>query len=517
MTAAEAGASVVVVEKALKIGGVTALSGGQVWIGANHLQARCGIGDSPDEVASYLEFLSGGFGEGELRDVYVEQGPLILRTMMERFGIPFEIIREFPDYYCPKAPGSKEEGRYLETAPFEVELLGNWASRTLAGQYPVTTSERVSAGPNASELGRMARGHELAGERCAGGALAGHFLKAAFDRGVEFRTESRATKLVTEDERVVGVEVSAPGGTACLGARSGVVLATGGYDWNPEFMRSYEQLLDYGSMAPNTVEGDHIVMAGEVGALTVLARPALTNPVLFGYALKNDEGEAVYTNLYTGWPHSIVVNRYGNRFADDSFQPDVVAGLGQFGNRNQGFLNWPAWLVFDQAFRDKYPLGRFAPGSELPPGLATVASTLGDLAEMSGIEEAGLAATVERFNGFCESGIDEDFGRGTYTYSRKRVGDPRLLPGNPNLGRLAAPPFYAVRLVRIGMGIPSAGLKSDKVGRVIGARGGIIPGLYAVGNSAAQRDIGAGYNSGISNARGMIYGYLAAQTIVSVA
>jgi 3-oxosteroid 1-dehydrogenase len=41
-------------------------------------------------------------------------------------------------------------------------------------------------------------------------------------------------------------------------------------------------------------------------------------------------------------------------------------------------------------------------------------------------------------------------------------------------------------------------------------RGRPIEGLYAVGNSAAPLDIGAGYQSGLSNLRGMVFGYRAA-------
>src|SRR3546814_3243875 len=87
------------------------------------------------------------------------------------------------------------------------------------------------------------------------------------------------------------------------------------------------------------------------------------------------------------------------------------------------------------------------------------------------------------------------------------TGDPRL--PNPNLGPLQKGPFYAVKIERVAMGVPTAGLPIDKESRVLDASDKPIPGLYAAGNSAAWLDIGGGYNSGIANTRSMLYGYLA--------
>jgi 3-oxosteroid 1-dehydrogenase len=82
---------------------------------------------------------------------------------------------------------------------------------------------------------------------------------------------------------------------------------------------------------------------------------------------------------------------------------------------------------------------------------------------------------------------------------------------HPNLGPLEKPPFYGLRLVVAGVGINAAGLRTDAHARVIHVRGNPIPGLYAAGNAAAALDTGAGYQSGISNLRGMVGGALAAR------
>lgn len=88
------------------------------------------------------------------------------------------------------------------------------------------------------------------------------------------------------------------------------------------------------------------------------------------------------------------------------------------------------------------------------------------------------------------------------------TGDSSL--ANPNMAPVAQAPFYAVRLKRITMGVPTSGLPIDCDGQVLDGQGQQVPGLYAAGNAAAWLDWGGGYNSGIANMRGMLYGHRAA-------
>ena len=66
-----------------------------------------------------------------------------------------------------------------------------------------------------------------------------------------------------------------------------------------------------------------------------------------------------------------------------------------------------------------------------------------------------------------------------------------------------------MRLVPVGVGINSHGLKTDLHARVVHVRGEPIPGFYAVGNSAALLDLGGGYQSGTSNMRAITWGWIA--------
>lgn len=358
-----------------------------------------------------------------------------------------------------------------------------------------------------ANVGDCLAAHVAAGERCAGAGLAAAQVRAALDRGVQLRASTAVTELIIEAGEVMGVVLN---GTTRVRARLGVVLATGGYDWKPDFVRAFDALPDAGSMAPPSISGDHIVMAAKAGAIPVPARAPAQSPIFIGYKVPGEivYGQPSYRMWLPGSPHCIAVNRAGNRFANDAFYPDVATKVGRFDGQEQGMPNWPAWIVFDQQMLDKYGLLPSWPGMSLPNGMAVSGATLAEVAGKAGIDAAGLEATVARFNAFCETGTDSDFARGSVPWGRIMTGDPQR--ANPNLGPLDSGPYHAVRIERVTMGVPTAGLPIDTNARVLGADGEPVPGLFAAGNAAAWLDIGGGYNSGIANTRGLLYGYLAA-------
>lgn len=151
------------------------------------------------------------------------------------------------------------------------------------------------------------------------------------------------------------------------------------------------------------------------------------------------------------------------------------------------------------------------PEQDWPEGLGVVADTISELAEKAGIDAKGLVETVAKFNANAEKGVDPDFNRGTHAWSAWMTGDMTHKP-NPNLGPLVKPPFYAIQQKRLSpTAIPATGLLTDHHSRVIGWDDKPIEGLYAAGNSVARMETGAVMQSGISNARGMTYGWLAAR------
>jgi 3-oxosteroid 1-dehydrogenase len=510
ITAHDLGLRVLIVEKAGKLGGVSAYSGGEVFVPANHLQS----GDSLEAGRAYLRFLGAGYADEKLQDNLLERGPEVARWFAERAGVRWKVIAGFPDYHYPRAPGTVAAGRYLEVELFPGAELGPWQKKTfLSPHMPngITHDELFAWGgfPKVMTWDFALMGKRVHKDlRGFGPGMMAYFVKAALlDRRIPVKLAAPARALVTDDDAVVGVRLD----DAAIRARKGVVLATGGYDWRPDLARYFEQLPEWHSMCPPTVEGDGFVMGVEIGA-AVAAVPPQNLGLFYGYRVPGEEheGRPLYRGSWEGgFPHAIWVNRAGHRFGDESFYRDYLPRTRSWDGIAQRQPNFPPHLIFDGNYRAKYPLGTYLPGQALPAELVASADTLRGLAGKLGIDADGLEATVARFNRFAAEGQDPDFGRGSYPWAAMMTGD-RDRP-NPNLGPLDRPPFHGLRLEVASVGINAAGLLTDAASQVQHVRGRPIPGLYAVGNAAAPLDVGAGYQSGISNLRGLVGGHLAAR------
>jgi len=517
IAARDRGAEVAILEKAGKLGGVSAYGGGEVFVPNNHKMREAGIADSDAAGRRYFEFLSAGFHSPAHLDRLLATMHEAVEYMGKEAGVRWLSVRQLPDYYYPHAPGSAAEGRYLSAELFPGAELGAWQGKTLLTPH-------VPPGVLHEDLYRMGGlakvtewDYELIARRIEqdlrgfGPGLMGWFLKAALvDRKIPAFAGSPVGELLVDDEgAVVGVCASREGTDFRVRARRGVVLAVGGYDWNPEMARYFESVPDWNSACPPTLHGDAIVLGTEVGA-ALAAVPSTNLAMFFGYNIPGEESEGAplfRSSWECGCPHAIWVNRAGRRFCDESFYKDYQPRLREWDGRRQTRDNWPPFLIFDQNYRERYPLGSFLPGQELPPELVVVADRPRDLAAQLGIDPEGLEATLERFNQHAARGEDPDFGRGAYPWCARLTGD--FSYPNPNLAPLDKPPYYGVRLVPVSVGINSHGLKTDTRARVVHVRGHPIRGLCAVGNSAALLDLGGGYQSGTSNMRAITWGYIA--------
>ncbi|KAF2501131.1 fumarate reductase/succinate dehydrogenase flavo protein-like protein [Lophium mytilinum] len=526
LTGAQQGASVLVLDKFHLIGGVSALSSGQLWPGPTHLSKAEGIEDNDSDAQAYINHLSQGFSDPDLRESYLAQCRGAIKYFTDTIGLELQVIKDLPDYYYPAVKGSAPQGRFLEIKPFPAtKLPGEWASKILTSPYGdgfsyVTGNEFVSMQLKGGEhVGTVLQRHVKADERTSGAGLAAAQVYAALQRGVKIQPSTEVVDLVVEGGRITGVIArdASSSSTKRIRARLGVLLATGGYDLQPNMVRGFDNLINAGNMTIPTITGDHLTLAAKVGAVPYPAHPSALTAIFVGYQIPGEiiYGKPTWRLLLPGAPHSFIVNSRGNRFANDSFYPDVSAKAGRYDGQEQGLVNWPAWLVFDHNFVEKYNLLPAYPGQPLPQGIAVSSDTLRGLAEVAEIDADGLLSTAERFNGFCKTGVDEDFGRGSLPWGTIMTGDYSL--PHPSFAELAKAPFYAVKLHRVTVGVPTAGLPTNGDGSVISAAGHVVPGLYATGNSAAYRDWGAGYNSGVANMRGMLYGYKASLHMVKEA
>jgi len=337
-------------------------------------------------------------------------------------------------------------------------------------------------------------------------------VKAAMvNRKIDCYTSTPGKQLVTDNGAVVGVLAERDGRDFWVRARKGVLIATSGYDWNEPLALAFERLPEFHTTTFPGLTGDGLIMAAEIGGM-VLA--VAQDQALPGYKVPGEEHEGVplyrFATIELGLPHGIMVNRQGKRFADESFYRAVLAALHDFDGRTQTYKNFPAYLVFDQNYREKYPMGSVSPGMPLPDGMGATAGTLRALAEQLEIDMDVFEETVKRFNEFARQGTDPDFRRGELPWSRFMTGDFHVKP-NPNLAPLERPPFYGVRITFTSVGTNNAGLVTDANGQVAHVRGHPIDGLYAAGNAATFLEMRRGYQSGLANTRGMTFGFLAAR------
>jgi succinate dehydrogenase/fumarate reductase flavoprotein subunit len=508
--AADEGASVGLFEKADAVGGTSAWSGGMVWIPMNPHMAELGIEDSRSEVMTYLDSLSNGLIDMDLAAAMVEAGPEVVSYLEEHTPVRFQIIKDFPDYH-PEHPGAKPGGgRSLECPLFPFDELGPWQHRVTVGPQlsgNITMSE-TSLGRGAPEgvAPEELERRKIHDERGAGQGLIGPLLKGCLDRGIEPRTQWRAVELVREGGRITGVRFETPDGPAEVGAERGVIMATGGFEWDPDLVRAFARgpLVRSASVPTNT--GDGLKMAMRVGASLGNMREAWWVATID--VPKNGQMAAWQVNGERTRPHSIMVNRRGVRFANEAANYNALgAAFHVIDINTYEYVNHPAWLVFDRHYLTRYGLAGFKGETETPDWLVEGAS-IRELAEKMDVPADAFESTVTRFNEQAAAGEDTDFGRGKSVHDRW-WGDPKLGDGpQATLGQIDTAPFYATQVYAGVLGT-KGGPRTDRNGQVLDVDGKPIAGLYAAGNTMASA-MGMTYGgAGGTLGPAIVFGYLA--------
>jgi 3-oxosteroid 1-dehydrogenase len=522
MTAAiiahDLGKKAVVLEKAPKLGGVSAYSAGQLYLPNNHKMKEAGLADSDDAAMQYFEFLGNGYGDRSMLERMYKAAQEAFPYLEKEAGIRWRYIKGFPDYYYPHVPGTLSEGRYLEVALFEGSQLGEWQEKTYLSPvmpFSISHEELFSWGSFGNVLGwdfeHMARNMEQ-DLRGLGSGMMAYFIKAAMiDRGIPAYIDTPVRELIVDDGAVIGVLAARGEKAFYVRARKGVLIAAGGYDYDEVQARYWEDVPEWKSMVPKHVTGDHIMLGGDVGAALAGVPPGnLGCPLGYQIPGEEQEGLPLWRSCQEGsLAHSIYVNRAGRRFCDEAFYRDFQPAVRMYNGRIMDQPNYPPFLILDQNFRERYAIGTIMPGDPIPEGFGHQADTLYELGKKLGVDAAQLEKTVERFNRLCDQGKDTDFGRGEYPWCAAFAGDRTA-----TLGRISKPPYFGIKLRPVNTGVNAVGLKININAQVMNVRNRPIKGLYATGNSAAQIEIGAGYNSGISNTRGLAWGYVAAHHAV---
>jgi tricarballylate dehydrogenase len=304
-----------------------------------------------------------------------------------------------------------------------------------------------------------------------GQGLSDKEFEIAEKAGVEFKFETKATRLLTDETgAVIGVEIRTPDGRRQNVEARAVVLAAGGFQANEEMRCRYLgadwELAHVRGSRFNT--GDGIRMAMDIGAQPH-GHWSCGHAVQWDY-MSPKTGDLAIGDLYQkhSYPLGIIVNKLGKRFVDEG------ADLRNYTYAKYGreVLKQPerfAVQIFDSKtiplLRDEY---------RIKDVTRSRANTIEQLAEELTIDVQGLVDTVREYNAAVQEG---DF-------------NPSVLDGKGTLGitppktnwalRIDEPPYegYAVTC---GITFTFGGLKIDRQCRVQDTEDHPIPNLYAAG------------------------------------
>lgn len=297
----------------------------------------------------------------------------------------------------------------------------------------------------------------------------------AKELGVEFRTETPMTDLATEESAVTGVYIESKQEEVLIEAQ-GVILATGGYANNADLFekftgRPYSKVHVWGMSGR---DGDGISSA----LRSVNADTHIPSAVMY------HTGKVEGTDAFSDIPNFVLtmqptlrINESGKRYFNEAVTSDFSA-TGNVLTTNAG-----NYVFFDDAYIDHietegpfFPmpnLGAFV-GQPFPcreeiencKGIIK-ADTLEELANKLELDISILQKNIDRYNIFCKSGIDEDFGK------------PATM-----LLSVEKKPFYAAKITPT-LFTTVGGLCTDESLQVINTDGTPIKGLYAVGGDAS--------------------------------
>jgi fumarate reductase flavoprotein subunit len=315
-----------------------------------------------------------------------------------------------------------------------------------------------------------------------GEAVIKALVTSAKEKGVDIRSATPVKKILREGDRITGVIAETEVGEEIQVAAKAVVVASGGYANNKEWIKKYAGFdLDVNVIPVGNVDkmGDGIRMAWEVGAaeegmgVLEMLRAGPAGP---GFEIKNPiEMAAVQPDLW--------VNRHGERFCDES----IGFADTSMGNANARYKEGYTFSIFDDSIKqrllekgiERYVGWENLPGTRLggideliddaiEKGTTEVfkADSVEELAGKIEMDPAVLRATVGEYNSFCAKGHDDLFAK-----------DPKYL--RP----LKGPKYYAVRERTLFLGT-LGGIKINHRAEVVDKKDKVIPGLYAAGFDA---------------------------------
>lgn len=515
--AEEGGAQTVILEKGPVVGGTSAKSGGQYWIPNNAVLRERGRADGRDD---FLRYVARASFPGRYNAA--DQG----------YGIPQDILSLMSAYYDSAAPTIERLA--------EMDALKSGLFMTSPNDAHGTYDYYSDLAEDTVKWGRTLIPVREDGLPGGGVELITQLSAAVARRAIPLKLNSAVTNLIrTPVGRVAGVEVNAQGTTRYIQARKGVIFATGGYGQSIEKLKRYQAGPVFGSCAVPSSTGDFIDIGSKAGARLDNLVGAWRAPVVLVHA---QESFCVAEDIF--WPFadsSVHVNAAGRRCVNERTNYHSRAQAMYRWNENDG--NYPDlfhFYIYDQRSADTYAGAYPHPlAGDSRADWVVTGATLDELANKLAVHFQQYAAatggaklgkdftenlkqTVERFNMFAKSGVDQDFARGAteaeQALQANFISDlTRLTSGksieNPFPNKTMHPlsdqgPYYAIVLAP-GVLDTNGGPTINEKAEVIDWAGNAIPGLYGAGNCVASPARNAYWGAGATLGLGMTFGAIA--------
>ena len=336
---------------------------------------------------------------------------------------------------------------------------------------------------------------------------------AVRERGIPVLLNTPATRLIRRGKEVVGAEIRENGKPVNVKARLGVVICTGGYEFDEESMHTFCVGTHFNGKGNPGNTGDGLRMAQSMGAKLwhMNAYSAYMAPKFPGAQTAIDPAPKGAGYIW--------VDQDGRRFAnektDGHCQMYTVMYLDAVKHR---YPRIPCYMIFGQETLDKGSLGsplgsgnavnreglRWSRdlSAEVKMGVVKKAETIEALAAAIGVPAENLAATVQKWNADIRAGKDTLFGRplkakgrGTYIYDAPDLSAP-----------IEKAPYYAVEMYPILVNTQGGPRKNVKA-QMLNVYNEVVPRLYVAGELGSMW--GPIYQGACNVAEALVFGRIA--------
>lgn len=233
---------------------------------------------------------------------------------------------------------------------------------------------------------------------------------------------TKAVRLITDDDEVIGVEINRNHHNYFIHSRQGVVLATGGFENNPEMQQNYLHISALTPIGSLYNKGDGIKMAAQVGAQMWHMSNYETLGIVPGYVIAEEQGQrgrqiSKWKNVKSG--SIFVISPDGTRFMRED-APFRHGHIYEHGEYLIPHAYDSAWLIFDEKQYQKFIAEKENDNLKYPSLFSKIieAADIQTLAKKIGVPAHNLQKTVDKFNKFAETGEDIEFSRDPETLAR---------------------------------------------------------------------------------------------------